>query len=554
ATAFAELGVVDTKPKVINVLKGGTATLTVVTAGNALSYTWTKGGVSALAAPRITAGVKSLVIRTAAVDTDAGVYQCLVSQAGGASLPVLFTLNVIDSVPLITNASLPAGRVGQTYTPTQITFSSDANRTPVSFSALNLPAGLVCNPTTGLITGKPRAATKPIGNVTLRATNVKGTGILVLPITISDLVPNTAGIYTGVIGRDTNLNAGLGGRISVTVTGTGDYTGTLTLGLVGYPFKGVLETSSTTATSTAAPFKVTANATAQLTFTLDPAQARITAGQITTSTANVAFTAWRGTVPSNLRTGYYTFSLSPDPQLAGNESVPQGLGYGGFTVPATATAFNVAGVLADGAAYTSSSTLGPLGEAVVYQCLYTGGKGSILGELTVAPGSVVAPANTDSYLTGSLTWTRPHIVGRTYDPGFANLALAADGGRIDATKIGVMPMGFIEKADNASLTFTGAHVDTITPVPDLLFTLKKSGLFTLPGLPNHRTGFAFVASSGAFNGTFTQLTPARTGTYKGMLVNHQGTVQGDGWFTLPQLLPSLTTSPILSGAVKLEAK
>ncbi len=554
ATAFAELGIVDTTPKVVTVLKSTTATLTVVTAGNALSYTWTKGGVSPLAPPRITASAKSLIIKTTDVATDAGVYQCLVGQTGGASIPVMFTLKVIDAVPLITNASLPTGRVGQTYPPTGIIFTTDANRTPASFSTLNLPAGLACDPKTGIITGKPTAATKPNTSVTLKATNVKGTGTLALPIVIEDLLPNTAGIYTGLIGRDATLNAGLGGRISITVAVNGTYTGTLTLGLVGYPFKGGLETTSSTATGTTLPFKVTGGAMAQLIFILDPAQARITTGLITTSNASASFTAWRGMVPGAFVTGYHTFALKPDPLLAGSESVPQGLGYGSFTMPATAAAFSVAGVLADGTAFTSSSTMGISGEIIVYQCLYTGGKGSLLGKLTVSNGTHLAPLNTDSFLTGALTWTRPHIVGRTYDPGFANFALAAEGGRINATKTGVMPMGFTEKTDNASLTFTGANVNLITPVPDLLFTLKKGGLFTVPGLPAHRTGFAFVAGTGAFNGTFTQLTPARTGTYKGMLVNHQGTVQGDGWFTLPQLLPTLTTSPILSGAVKLEAK
>ena len=89
-------------------------------------------------------------------------------------------------------------------------------------------------------------------------------------------------------------------------------------------------------------------------------------------------------------------------------------------------------------------------------------------------------------------------------------------------------------------------------LPNLIFTLKKGGGATIPGLPN-RTGFALIPSTGAFSGTFTQTTPARTGTYKGMLVNHGGTIQGDGYFMLPQALPTPTTSVILSGQVKLEA-
>ena len=547
---------VDTTPRTVNVTANGTATLTVTTAGNLLSYAWTKGSAGVISPPRITASGKSLVIKTASSATDAGVYTCNVSNPGGTPVPVLITLNVIDNKPIVTNTvKMDDGIVSGTYHPFAITVNTATNLTPASYSATGLPAGLSCNALTGVISGKPTVSTKGLPvNITLKATNAMGTGTAVVPLTIFDMITNTVGSYMGPVDRNSAINSNLGGRIDLAVTGTGAYTGTLTLGPTGYAFKGVLETSLGTTTALGdTTLAIASKASAHLTFTIDAASSNITAGAVAANSASLGFTGWRSTTPTNTRTGYQTFSLKIDSTLASNDTYPQGLGYGSFTVPVTSSSFTVAGMLADGTGFTGSSSIGPLGEVLVYQCLYSGARGSILGQLKVSPGSAPAPLNTDSTTTGTLSWNRPAITGRTYATGFTPISLTADGGRIDATKTGVMPAGFSNKTGNASLTFTQAHVVDDTPAPDLIFTLNKGGGATVPGLPN-RTTFSLTASTGAFSGTFTQTAPTRSGAYKGMLVNHAGTVQGDGWFTLPQLLPTPTTSVILSGQVNLVNK
>ena len=554
ATAFAELGVVDATARTVTVTSGNTATLTVTSAGNALSYSWMKGQASPLSGTRVTASGKSLFVKTT-TSADAGTYTCTVGNGGTSQVAVTFTLVVVDLTPVITNAvKLDDAIVSGTYH-YPITYDPAAHWAPVSFSAGGLPPGLVCNPTTGVISGKPTV--KGSVKVTLKATNGRGTTSLTLPLTIADLAPNTTGSYTGMIDRDVGLNLNLGGKITLNVTPTGAYTGTLTLGATGYGILGALNTSTTSSLAGGDTYVTIANkVSAHLTFTIDPSTLHVTTGAVVAGASNVAFTAWRSVVPSALSTGYQTFSLKLDNALANKDAYPQGLGFGWFTVPTTAAAFPVAGVLSDGTSFgvpiTSTTTsLGSMGEILVYQCIY-GGKGSILGKLVITPGQ----QNTDCTSAGSLTWCRPAIAGRLYAAGFTPITLTAEGGRIDATKATSVPPGFVDKADNASLSFTLAHVsdnNSVPTSPDVVVTLKKGGGSTFPPLPN-RTTFGFTAATGRFAGTFTQTTPARVGTYQGILVNHGGVINGDGWFTLPQALPLPTTSVILSGAVKLEAK
>ena len=548
-TAVAELGVVDPTPKTYNVAISSTATLTVSTAGNSLTYAWTKGGVGVVSAPRITASGKSLIIKTLTL-ADAGVYTCAVSGPGTGPIPILLTLNVIDGLPVITNTGpMTDGIVSGTYD-YPITVNRASDLTPSTYSAAGLPAGLTCNATTGHISGKPTVSTNGSHiNVTLKATNARGTGIYLTTLLVNDLPTNTIGSYVGPLDRHIGLNTNLGGRFDLAVTSTGACTGTLTLGATGYAFKGVLNTTLNATTSTGDVMVTrTGKTPVHLTFTIEAATSRITAGSIAADTFTQSFTGWHNTTPASTYVGYQTFSMKTDDALINDDTVPHGLGYGSFTVPATTTTFNVAGVLADGTAYTSSSSLGSLGDVLIYQALYTGTKGSILGTLTVLPGTLAL--NADSTLAGSLTWLRPAIVGRTYASGFGPLTLTAVGGRYIAPSATTMPPGFLAGASNASLAFTSAHVIDGSPAPDLVFTIKPGGSVTVP-LNTAKTTFSFVAGTGAFSGGFTQTTPVtRAGTFKGMLVNHLGTFGGDGWFTLPQL-PLPTTSAILSGKVLL---
>ncbi len=546
--AMAELGVVDPKPKFYNVTAGTTATLTATAAGNKLTYVWTKANEAVLAPPRITASGASLTIKSTTI-ADAGAYNCAISGPGTGPVNVTFNLNIIDGAPVITNTgAMTAGIVSGTYS-YPITVSGAPDLTPASFSATGLPAGLTCNATNGLISGKPTVSTKGKAvNVTLKATNAKGTGSFATTLIINDLAPGTVGSFTGPLSRHATLNGGLGGRFDLATTGTGAFTGMLTLGASGFPFKGVLDTAVGAATASATVSVVRSGKTAAtLAFAFDATTGRLTSGSVTADGATGAFTGWRGTTPGSTWQGYQTFSLKIDNSLAGNDLIPQGLGYGSFTV-GTGTTFTVVGVLAEGTAYTCASSLGSQGDVLVYQALYTGTKGSILGTLNITAGTVAQ--NADSHLSGSLSWQRPPLSGRTYASGFGPLTLTADGGRYLPPAATALPPGFTTGSANAALSFASAHVSDGTPNPGITFTLKPGGGVTVQANAA-KTSMTMTPATGAFSGSFTQSTSAtRTGTYKGIMVNHQGTVTGDGWFTLPQL-PAPATSSILSGSVLL---
>jgi hypothetical protein len=95
---------------------------------------------------------------------------------GNATLTI--TIAAAGVAPIITNTPLAAaGTVG-----TPFSFATVASGLPLSFTAAPLPAGLVLNRNTGVITGI--ATTPGTTNVLLGATNATGTGNATLTITV----------------------------------------------------------------------------------------------------------------------------------------------------------------------------------------------------------------------------------------------------------------------------------------------------------------------------------------------------------------------------------
>lgn len=162
----------------------GTPFSFVVTAsGSPASYSASPlpPGLSIVAATGAITGVPSTVGTTFvqlgatnAFGTGTAVLTVTVGPAATSSTPPPFV-----PVPIITSATTAPGTVGTAF----ISYPILATGSPSSYSASGLPAGLVLNTLTGVITGTPTAAGTSIASLT--AVNAAGTGFSTLTITVA---------------------------------------------------------------------------------------------------------------------------------------------------------------------------------------------------------------------------------------------------------------------------------------------------------------------------------------------------------------------------------
>ncbi len=192
---------------------------------------------------------------------------------GNATLTI--TIAAAGVAPVINSPLTAAGTVG-----TPFSYSITAAGSPTSYAASPLPAGLVHNATTGVITGTPTATGST--NVTLGATNASGTGNATLAITIgggsgAPVITNSPLTASGTVGA----------AFSFTITATGSptsYSATpLPAGLVRNATTGAI-TGTPTATGvtsvTLGATNGTGTGTATLTITI------LSAPSVTTQPVN----------------------------------------------------------------------------------------------------------------------------------------------------------------------------------------------------------------------------------------------------------------------------
>jgi hypothetical protein len=515
-------------------------------------------------------GTKSLVIPDVQL-RDTGIYTCAVTGSGGTLVSGNLSLIVIDQAPqIVTPVQMPPGIVSGDYN-FQIPVNASSNRKPATFDATGLPTGLTLNTSTGEITGKPKVSKVTPYSVVLTATNAKGKSTATASLLISPLPSGTVGVFNGLVHRQPGISGGSqGGRLDLTTTATGQFSGRLTLGTAMHNFTGVLDTEVGTDSPTGlVAILRTANTTLTLNFSIDRSQHRLSAAMITDGVQQATITGWRNlwstAIPATEYAGYYTLGLEIPVDKMDDEAIPQGQGFASFTV-ANAGTMIVAGKLADGTAFSTSGTLGPLGELMVYQTVSTS-TDSVLGLLTIDVGT--EGVFDDSTLTGSLSWSREvqALAERVYQAGFATFELTAVGGRYVAPSASAIVMELPDNDDNAILDFAGAGVGTTeSPVsPGLTLRIRAAGVVNLPASNPRSTSLTVTPSSGMFNGGFTLIDPnpavpatnaTRSATYQGMIVRHAGGLSGFGFFLLqklPAALPeTVDTTPKLSGQVVLE--
>ena len=593
----AELGVVEdyVVPPTLVAGIGKVATLKVNAAGNQLTYQWMR---QRLGDPTPTdlvnddrfsgATTKTLVIK-GLLTTDTAEYSCRVSNPAGSKIGGTTQLNVFGEVPdVLTTQDMPNGVVGGNYLHT-IKIDPSPLKAALTYSATGLPPGLKVNVKTGEISGRPTKEGNYTPTLTAKNT-LGGDSYLVQPaINIETFPSGVEGIYAGTVAHNGEINGHLGGRLDLTITKTGAFSGSLFLGGSKLPIKGAVDVFRAE-TNTLPTFALLVKRTGKpvpepvtLTVQLNPVTGLLTSESKVTTTGDTALiTGWRrvDAVTAGHYIGYYTFGMElGDMGQVGEASaatIPQGWSYGSFTV-AKDGKLTFVGRTADGDKITGASFVGVGGKVAVFQTMYTPLKGSLLGDLTIDP--VDTGDLTDNTLTGDVEWVRPadpKSKTRTYVAGFGMTGTpVADPVPLEATgSIYVKPVGTalalaLPAPTTVDLDFRYGgllEADAIARL-DASVSVAASHKITQPtpataGL----TKLASIAgATGLFTGSFA-LTDAdlrpnftkpliRKVTFQGIMVkDHLGDKFGAGFFLLPEQpegTETPTTVPILGGEIEL---
>ncbi|MCB1210093.1 MAG: putative Ig domain-containing protein, partial [Verrucomicrobiales bacterium] len=565
-TAPADLVVVDTSPRLIVQPLNGKAVLIADAAGPILGYEWRKNGVPLTQVTGKSEGVQTKTLTLKALTSgDADVYTCMITGSAGSLESGPFTLAVTDGTPqVIDPIGFLDGMVGDAYSFVPAVLAGDSIQ-PTKWAATGLPRGLKINALTGEIFGVPTVA----GTFTVKVTasNPSGKGATVAaPLVIQKIPEGAVGSFVALLDRS-GLNAGLGGRLELSTTAGGAYSGKLILGGTTLRFsRGKLNIGvGRNHPNEIIIARPRPQSPLKLTWTLDPTNNLITSGQVEDTAdagSNCSITSgwrkiWTATMLADSYLGQYNFSLDNLGYTPGDTSQPGGVGYGSFKVASAKTGIlTIAGRLADDTPFTMATFVGPTGQVGLFQTLYTN-RGSVLGNVVIAPLGA-APAYADSSIAGAINWLKqaqPATV-LAYPGGFGPLNLTATGLKYAAPPATANVLS--TSVFTADLDFEADGLSAASLNPDAVaFPLSLKNVATLGGHPA-KTSLKIIASTGLFSGTFTLLdyTPAkvvRTVAYKGIIIrNSSGDGAGAGYFLLPQTgFPK--PIPSYSGSVELGA-
>lgn len=577
ATMLSEavpLGVVENVEKTVVMREGKPATvkLAVKAYGPELGYEWKSSAAFESAGENTTKLTKTLVLPTLPGSTYAGTYYCEVT--AGASSPAIggtTHLFIYSSAPVVMeDQALPPAMVGGEFRH-QIRVSEDPAAMPLSYGAKGLPPGLKVNAKTGEISGRPTKANSY--EVTLTATNQAGTGQSKVTLVVDSYPTDLAGNYVGLVARHETLNQSLGGRLDLKVTTLGAFSGSLTLGTAKIALKGSLTLDASGVEPPMLEVEVQPPGKPlpgkiRLQASFNASGHLLTEAQITRGAEAAAISGWHQPYDGKLAVaspylGLHSFGLKPL-ELAGNPHVPQGWGFGSFT-PAKDGKVTVAGRTADGEKFTTASFVGPQGQVLLYQTLYTTPvKGSLHGILEVDAGSEAQPDDvSDNSVEGTLSWMRPENTlakARTYVDGFglpgtpiaSPVLLNAAGAAYTPPAGEAVILELSPGTDNARLTLAQGGLEANLAVA-LSIGAKSKILAAAPESAPAAFKLAANVKTGLLTGGLT-LADGRKVTLQGQLTKDENeNPVGVGFFLLPELpdngLPANAT-PILSGALE----
>lgn len=396
-TAIVPVVVVDGTARRLVVKTGATVTMSVVSrqpAGTILSYQWKdKNGANVTGNRFSGMNTAKLTVKGVSIN-DVGAYQCQVSAGAiGNVLSGEFDL-VVGSTPEVSNFVLPDAFVAQDYV-FQVPFNTAKPQTPTKFTATGLPSGLVIDSVTGRISGRPIKR----GNHTVSVVASNPAGASVAKTSSLRVIPmpsNTTGVYIGLLARQALVNLSCGGRVDLTVSDTGAYTGNVFLPGKTHSIRGKVTRSETVVSSQATTLmtgvttlKETGKADQVFTFIVNANTGEISGEVVLNSTNKSGLTGWKNIWSSTYRpasavglTGTYHFAMDVPTAKLGDLTVPQGSGYAALTVSNSGIA-SIAGRTIDNKAVVCSGALGPAGSFMVFQQL-SNKTGSLQGPLAIA--------------------------------------------------------------------------------------------------------------------------------------------------------------------------
>jgi hypothetical protein len=333
------------------------------------------------------------------------------------------------------------------------------------------------------------------------------------------------GTFNGLIGRSPFANDNLGGCIKINTTVVGGFTGTLKLGSKSYPLSGALNTASTTLTGTQI---ITRPGMTPITVTFSiPPTNRLAQGTVTSAGAVLPFTARNVSATASSFAGLHTLAITlPEPEHH-NASIPQGHGYGAFTVSPRGIASGFL-ILSDETKITFSQPVETNGSISLFSLIYKNG-GSALAQLYMDAGDENnLAASVVDWLKKPEPDTSRNLV---YKAGFGPLSLNVIGRKYVPPTSGI-PLEATAGTDNVRIVLDG----TPSPVTiDSIFTITGgagAGKATFKEFTVTKGTASFKPATGSLTGTFTD--SGLSGKFSGIIVD-EGTHQAAyGCFLLPE--------------------
>jgi len=535
--------------------------LTLVANGGKAPYVWTlvDGALPSGALPS-SAGVLSFRPSTVGVST----FTLQVQDAANRTVTRQFTLTVLNSLiaPSVNTPTFPTAIVGGIFS-----YKLSGLNNPTKFIATGLPTGLVLNATTGVISGRSKVT--GVFTVQIQAINaVAPSNIKYARLEVQALPTGAVGTFIGSVAHNSSVNGNLGGRLDLTTTNLGGYTLKLTQGAKVTTLTGLMDVSTTGSPM----IKYPSQGTPTIALTIDAASntlvGTITGAGVGASSTSVA--GWRRvwnslTNPASSYIGFYSMGID---HTSGGDArpVPEGTGFA-YCVVYPDGAVTVTGKTADGNVIATPGFIGPSGELLVHQPMYSN-LGSMAGRLVLTPGSGGQFA--ENSISGLLTWLKPATVSRSYPRGFGPLSLAVFGKYLASNYQGWDVIGMPSSGQLASLNFAGGGVERSFVNPNVQFVYTDARKVVLPviggvenpgkttlSIPYFTLPWKAPGANGQFSGAFQLVdgTVKRDVTYQGMIVRTADTsTKAFGYFLLPQIpVPpeTSTNSPILSGQVSI---